>query len=236
MKLFIFFLYFNFLAAQNDSLRKWQLDSLRLKFQKDSAHTYRPKKFRPMIGYDSRNSFIRDAPVNFLGLQLGLSYKDKHTFGFGAYKITQNSSRPTRRRDANKTVIQHLTLNYITTFYQYTLIDKRFFEIDLPLEFGLGKATIRINDDLTGLQISNRSTIIFPVGLGLQGIVKPVRWVGLTLMGGYRYVGENQKNLNFNGWYYSVGVWLEFRRIVRDVKFYGFQRKKYRRERAQILK
>jgi len=58
--------------------------------------------------------------------------------------------------------------------------------------------------------------------------------VGITFLIGYRYVRDNETRLNFNGMYYSVGVWLDFRQALRDTRFYGFQRPKYRRALEKI--
>ncbi len=225
------------LNAQHLDTENHGMDSLRKKFQKDSSHTYRPKNFRLIVAYDSRNSFIKNEPVNFYGMQLGVSYKDKHTVGFGGYRITQSSSRAIRRRDLNSRQInEKLTLNYGTVFYQYMLLDKRFFEIDLPVEFGFGKANVLMQDALSGELIANRDLTIFPLGAGLQAIFKPIKWVGVTFLTGYRFVQENERGLNFNGMYYSIGVWLDFRQVLRDTKFYGFQRPKYRKAMQKLKK
>ncbi|MEI6020950.1 MAG: hypothetical protein WCR21_07460, partial [Bacteroidota bacterium] len=158
--------YNSIIAQQQGNIEKSK-DSLRKKFEKDSSHTYRPKNFRVIAAYDSRNSFIKKQPVNFIGIQLGLSYKDTHTFGFGAYKITQSSSRALRKRDLNSRVInERLTLNYGTVFYQYALLDKHYFEIDVPIEFGFGKANILEHDASSNELISNNTINIFPFGAG----------------------------------------------------------------------
>jgi hypothetical protein len=234
---FIFFLLLLFrFNAQVTSNKQARIDSLKKKFSQDSAHIFRFKKFRPLFTIDNRNSFIREAPVNFRGIQLGLSYKDKHTVGLGAYKITQTSQRQVRSKDnGNRIVNQYLTLNYLTAFYQYTIIDKRYFELDLPIEIGLGNANIRFVDSLSQHELRRETLPIIPVGTGLQAIVKPFKWVGVSVLGGYRYVNEKGRNLNFNGWYYSFGLWLDVRQTYRDIKFYGFTRKKFRRQLAKII-
>jgi hypothetical protein len=68
------------------------------------------------------------------------------------------------------------------------------------------------------------------LGAATKIILKPVRWIGLSIMGGYRYVFEEKANLNLDGAYYSFGVWVDIRQIYRDIKFYGFQKRKYKME------
>ena len=221
--------------AQVDTLKKHKIDSLTKKLTKDSLHTFRFKKYRPFGNIDNRNSFIRDKPVNFTGFQLGVIYKEYHTFGLGFYKMTEQSQKPRAAKDGNHTITESLTLNYSTFFYQYVLVDKRFYEIDLPFEIGLGRYNLRYQDSLTKQVYKDFTAPIVPLGAGMQFIFKPVRWIGVSVTGGYRYVAKKNVNINFNGFYYSYGVWVDLRQIYRDIKYYGFQKKHYRREVNAIL-
>jgi hypothetical protein len=223
--------------GQNDSIKKHKIDSLTKKLTNDSLRTFRFKKYRPFANIDNRNSFIRSQPVNFNGFQLGLIYKEYHTFGMGFYRMTEESKRPIKTRDNTRTINQTLTLNYSTFFYQYVLLDKRYFEIDLPFEIGIGKYHIILEDSITKHIYKNVTAPIIPFGAGVQFIIKPFKWIGVAVSGGYRYVAEKNVNANsnFNGFYYSYGVWLDIRQIYRDIKFYGVQKKKYRRDVRAIL-
>lgn len=231
LTLFIFQISF----AQNDSLKKHKIDSLTKKLSNDSLRTFRFKKFRPFLGLDNRKSFIKDKPVNFTGIQFGLIFKEYHTFGIGFYKMTEESKKPYKTKDNTRIINESITLNYSTFFYQYVLLNKRYLEIDLPFEIGLGKYNLKLEDSITKQIYRNITAPIIPLGAGVQFILKPFKWVGLSVTGGYRYVAEKNVNLNFSGFYYAIGVWVDFRQIYRDIKFYGFQKKKYRREVKAIL-
>jgi hypothetical protein len=229
MRYFLFLL-LSVLFLKTNAQSTQRHDSLVRELAIDSAHTYRPKNFRFILAYDSRLSYIRNAPVNFFGLQVGVSYKDVHTWGVGAYKISQSFNPTVRKREVNSRIInEQLTLNYATVFYQYMLLNKKYLELDLPVETGYGKAMILETDAAKGELISNRSFQIFPIGVGLQAIVKPIKWVGITFLAGYRFVPVNDRRINFNGMYYSIGLWLDFRQVIRDIKFYGFQKPKFRK-------
>jgi hypothetical protein len=222
--------------AQTDPLKGVKLDSLKQKLKADSVWTYRFKKFRPFFSLDNRKSFIRNSPVDFKGLQAGVIYKERHTVGLGIYRILQQTQRPVRTKDnTNRILSQRLTLNYLTLFYQYALIDKRYFEIDIPVEMGLGNATISMVDSLTQKELHRDEIPIIPLGISLQLVIKPFKWVGMSTMGGYRYVNQKDDRLNFSGWYYSFGLWVDVRQIYRDIKFYGFIKKKYKREVAKLV-
>ncbi len=225
------------MAGFGQNFSKYYLtDSLTTKFKKDSAHIYRFKKIRPYASLDNRNSFIKDAPVNVKGFQLGVILKEKHTIGFGLYSL-QNSSKQfiTTKNEKSIAAKRTLTLNYLTLFYQYVIIDKRFFELDIPLEVGLGGYHIILEDTFTNKILTDKKGGVTLTSGGVNMIFKPVRWVGLSVTAGYRIALEKNPNVNFSGAYYSYGVWVDFRRIYRDIKYYGIIRKKYRRHLRSLM-
>lgn len=234
--IFIFFLLsYTFTSAQTNST---QLDSLKLKFQKDSAHTFRFKKIRPFFTIDQRNSWIKNekglqkVPVTINGIQLGVILKEKHSLGLGLYTMNGTSQKPVKINDQNnKITYQELLLKYVTVNYQYVIFDTRFFEMDLPLEIGVGNYVYELKDETQTTQIWHEAGPLKLTGGGVNIVLKPVRWIGVSGMAGYRIVAFNKKtNLNFNGAYYSYGVWIDLRQIYRDIKFYGFMRPKYRKK------
>lgn len=213
------------------------LDSLKTKFEKDSARCYRFKAVRPFVSIDNRYSFIKDAKVDVKGFQIGLLLFDRHLVGYGLYGL-QKSSKQTvsNKNDNNMVAIRSLKLGYITTFYQYTIIKHRYFQLDLPLEIGLGSYQLDLLDTLKKTPIApEKKGGIILTGGGANITLKPIRWLGLTGMAGYRGVLDGNTNLNFNGAFYSYGLWVDLRQIYRDIKFYGFIRKKYRRNKELLL-
>lgn len=231
-------IFFFFLCSCSILYSQTQADSLKLKFQKDSAHTYRFKKIRPWLAIDQRNSWIRNTkgqkkvPVTINGLQAGVIIKEKHTLGLGLYTMNGTSQKPVKINDANnKITYQELLLKYFTITYEYKIVDTRFFELDVPMEVGLGNYIYNLKDETQTQLLWREQGPIKLTGGGVQIILKPFKWIGISGMAGFRVVGFNQRtNLNFNGAYYSYGVWIDLRQIYRDVKFYGFIRPKYRKK------
>jgi hypothetical protein len=210
------------------------MDSLKKKFLQDSIHNYRFKKWRPYLSYDQRNSFIKKLPVSYRGVQVGCIYRDAQILGLGAYEIIQKAKNGITTTDnQNNTIGLNIYLKYSTLFYQYRLVNKRYYEVDIPLELGAGTSYIRLQNP-NGLLINNLNKPIFPIGGGLQLILRPTKWFGVSIMGGYRYVGETYKDLNFNGSYYSIGVWVDVRQVYRDIYFYGFIKRKYKKSMALL--
>lgn len=214
------------------------LDSLNAKFQKDSLHNYRFKKVRPWLALDQRNSWIKNekglnkVPVTINGLQAGVILKEKHTVGFGVYTISNTSEKPKKLSDKNnKVTYEELLLKYITLTYEYKIVNTRFFDLVLPLEVGLGRYVYNLKDESQSQLLWREQGPVKVSGGGVNIVLKPLKWVGISGMGGYRIVVFNKRtNLNFNGFYYSYGVWVDLRQIYRDIKFYGFIRPKYRKK------
>lgn len=101
---------------------------------------------------------------------------------------------------------------------------------------GLGRYVYNLKDETQTKLLWHEQGPIKLSSAGLQVIFKPLKWIGLVGMGGYRFVRFNEKtNLNFNNFYYSYGVWVDIRQIHRDLRFYGFKRPKYRKKVKAIL-
>jgi hypothetical protein len=83
--------------------------------------------------------------------------------------------------------------------------------------------------------IQKTSSLICPIGAGFKFIVKPIKWVGISSMIGYRYIYKKETFLNYDGLYYSIGLWLDFRQIYRDIKYYKIQKRNYKRQVNNIL-
>jgi len=219
----------NTLFSQNAASKSRQLDSLGKKLRTDSLHIFRFKKLRPYGNIDNRNSFNK--PSNFTGYQLGLIINEYHTFGVGFYRLNQAPK-------AVATVHQGFrlrSLTYNTIFYEFMLLNRKYLEMDLPIELGFGNYVARITD--TTNANFNKSIVpkFFPLSVGVKLIAKPVRWIGFSLMVGYRHLIDENKVLDFNGFNFPVGIWVDLRQVYRDVKYYGIYKKRYRRETKKIL-
>ena len=58
---------------------------------------------------------------------------------------------------------------------------------------------------------------------------------GISSMIGYRYIYKKETFLNYDGLYYSIGLWLDFRQIYRDIKYYKIQKRNYRKQINHVL-
>jgi len=216
--------------SQNHFLKKQKLDSLRAQLTADSVHTFRFKKIRPYGNIDNRNSFNK--PSNFTGYQLGVIVNEYHTFGLGLYYLNSapNASIATLRRGYRLS-----RLGYSTVFYEYLLYNKKHFEIDLPFEIGYGEYRARIVDTLNTKYNEGFVRSYLPLSAGVKFIARPIRWIGFSVMVGYRHFFEKKQVLDFNGFYFPLGVWVDLRQVYRDIKYYAFQKKRYKREVKKVF-
>ena len=215
-----FFMLFN--LAVKGQTKEFKLDSLHKQFIKDSTWIFRPKHVFPLLASDQRNSFINGKPVNIWGIKAGVTLYDRHNMGLGGYSVTNSTQRYVARLD--RTINQNTKLQYLTTFYEYSFIETRWWEIGIPVEIGVGKYNITSTDAATGRALPNRNGWIMPLGTALDVNFKPTRWFALNVMGGYRLVVADNSRLNFSGWFYSFGGTVYVRQILQDLRYLNKKR------------
>jgi len=211
---------------------KTACDSLRTQLMNDSVRIYRLKKIFPLVAIDQRNSFLwtsktNNTPVNIWGIKLGATLYQRHNMGIGLYSL-ENSSTRQRARDM-VTINEDLTFKYCTAFYEYSIIDVKHWEIGIPMEAGFGQYTIKSTIQNTDLQLPVHKGFVIPTGTALDIYYKPTRWLGINVMGGYRFVINNTSRLNLSDWFYSVGAAVYIRQIVQDSKYF-LKKRNYRKK------
>jgi hypothetical protein len=197
-------------------------DSLHTLLIKDSAHIYRFRKVLPMAAIDQRNSYINKTPVNINGFQIGVNLFEKHTLGLGFYSIIGSTHHTKTVSDKNEVLNRNLNLSYMTIFYYYPIVDRRYWEFGFPVEAGGGVYKIDVTDQnnksYKGYPKPDAGMFVFGTGLSLT--IKPIRWLGLNGMAGFRKVSDSNPNLNLNGFFYCYGVVVYVHQITMDYKFY----------------
>jgi hypothetical protein len=232
-----------FFKAQTDSIKSGVIlspnekiiDSLTKKLTKDSTRIYRFQTIRPFLDFDNRNSVINGKPVNFRGIQLGITLNERNTFGLGFYNVGQESKKPIATLDGTVSAQRTVIMKYMTFFYYYSFIEKRYFELNMPLEIGLGNYEINFADPATRKIYRTQKGGMVPIGIGLQAVLKPTKWFGISLLVGYRYVAQKDVNQHFNGPYSALGLTFEIRQIHRDIRYYWIKKKHYRKEVKRLL-
>jgi len=216
------------LFSQEKSASNRRIDSLTQKLQKDSVYIFRPKSTKPYLRAENRYSFISKKPVNLVGLMAGIVYREKHIFCAGYYTLNRFKQKSLEFVDANNvTRREYLILNYFIGCYQYVILNHKFVQINIPLEVGFGLYSTQTKYNLE-TYFKKSSGYIVPISAGFQAKFKIIKWAGISVAGGYRYVAQERNiDLAFRGLYYSFGVWVDARYATRHTRYY-FKKRKYR--------
>jgi hypothetical protein len=215
--------------SQNE--KQARLDTLKTKLQRDSSYIYRWRVIRPFLRYSERNSIENPHPVNFYGPQIGIVVNEYHIFGTGIYLSSPRTRKFYDFNDKGKLSSEGIDMRYGTLFYEYILVQKRFYELHLPFETGYGyyHAAYKDSNDVIYRSVNDH---LFLASAGVMGIFKPVRWIGFTGSVGYRKANDPV----VNGFYYMIGVWLGIKNLTSDINYYLVKKKRYRKEVKDILK
>jgi len=198
-----------------------------------------PPPHVPRVGFslvlDNRNSFVQASAVRIIGLNVGVVPRGKpYRLGLGAYTLRRSYAElytyagKGRNRRLKDTLTPALSLTYFTPNFSYTFFNRRFIELSIPVDVGLGRSHYTITDENGRVTTDNRGLFV-PAEIGVGVLLKPTRWVGISGAAGYRVsLKEIDYKEDFNGWYYSYRLNLFVGNIWHDWRQY-WQRCRARR-------
>ncbi len=197
-------------------------------FIKDSLEIVKPLIVRPQVRVDNRVAYHRGQRLTLNGFDAGVLLKEKLRLAVGYYALSDNLSAYQTQSMGVETE-RHIRLNYGSINTEYIYMNKRFFSLGLPLDFGFGKNTLSYLYKDSGEISEKESGFVFLTDFGLSGIFKPTRWIGVRGVLGYRkFIFSPIKDFNFDGPFYSIGLNVDIREIIKDVRMYKLK-KKYKR-------
>ena len=207
---------------------------------KSSVHPHLPR-WSPSLVLDNRDSFVQSSAVRIIGLNVGVVLRGKpYRLGLGAYTLSRSYaelytySGKGKNRKLKDTLTPELSLTYFTPNFTYTFFKRRFVELSVPVDIGLGRSHYTITDEKGNVTTDNRGLFI-PAEIGLGVLLKPTRWVGVSGGAGYRVsLKEIDYKEDFNGWYYSYRLNLFVGNIWHDCQQYR-QHRRARRAARQYL-
>lgn len=216
------------LLAQDNTERLRKLEALREGLRADSAHIFRYTPWKAYLKVENRRTFVNKESISLIGGMAGGIYRERHIFCGGYYFLNPGEDYSVRVLEDQVFTRQFLRqMEYFNFSYQYILFNRRYFQVNLPLELGYGRFHLDV-EDAQLVRIRQIDGDIVPVGAGAQLILKPVRWAGFSFLGGYRYIREDQERqlkLNFKGWFYTIGVWVDARHLYRMGRYYQKKRR-----------
>ena len=180
---------------------------------------------------DNRNSFVQESAVRIIGLNVGLVPRGKkYRLGLGAYTLRRSYSQlyiysgKGKRMKLKDTLTPELDLTYFTPNVAYTFYNRRFIELSVPVDVGLGRSHYTVTDE-NGKVTTNDEGLFFPAEIGFGVLLKPTRWVGISGAVGYRVsLKEIDYKEDFDGWYYGYRLNLFVGNIWHDWQRYRHAR------------
>ena len=186
-----------------------------------------------VIEFDNRQSFVQASAVRIIGLNAGILLPNRRwRIGLGGYTLRRNYAdlyvyqvrNGKRTKKIIDTYTPELNLTYFTPNISYVFLQRRWLEISLPVGVGLGRSYYVETDGAGNTQNSTRG-LFFPVEAGVNVLVKPFRWAGVSGSVGYRKsVFEVNYKEDFDGLYFSYRLNLFVGAIWRDWCAYRRQR------------
>ncbi len=216
--IFISVLAFNSLFSQKKYSRK--------QFRIDSLKIVRPRLVRPQVRLDNKTLFYQGEVYNINGFDFGAIIKEKIRLTLGYYYLNDFLNDHVR---SNNTFDRHLNLKYGSLNAEFIYLNTRFFTLGIPFEFGFGGNTLRYKIDLADENYQTTSGFVSSLDVGLSGTFKPIRWINVRLVAGYRKTLINQvDDLKFEGALLSFGIGVNIREVSKDIRMFALK-KKYKR-------
>lgn len=210
-----------------------QTKMTRKQFIEDSLKIIKPKLVRPQFRLDNRITFLNDQKLSVTGVDAGVLLKEKLRVTLGYYRVSDKLTSLSKTID-NVDYVGQYDLNYGSLNLEFNYKNTRFFSLGAPLEIGIGANELKYIIKDTDVEYEKQSGFIAMAYFGVSATFKPIRWVGLKVAVGYRKTLFNQiKQLPFEGFYTSVGLSMDIREIIRDVKMYKLK-KRYRKDVSAI--
>lgn len=199
-------------------------------FVRDSAFAVRVKVVRPQFRFDNRNVYFKGQMLALGGYDAGVMLADRLRVTVGYYRTNQNLS--SYHKEVGTTQYNRkLNLTYFSLNTEFTYINKRFFSLGMPLEFGFGKNTSRYNPTPTSTVEYKQDGFVLVADFGLSLTFKPIRWIGIRGVVGYRKNIVNQvQDFRFDGLITSVGLNIDFREITKDFRLFKLKKRYHRLE------
>ncbi len=193
---------------------------------------------------DTRNENGRRTPVSVYGIRAGflfpphdarpeLSGGRSASFkaGLGFYFVNQDINRPGLLPNTSESVTRHLRI--ATAYYERYLYRKKALEVSLPLELGYGHSRYERHG---GTEEEVARGVFIPLGVGVLTAYqfprirwfRPLHWFGFNVLGGYRFILKKDvpaSQINYTGFYISVGPSFFLENLTADLKYWRKKRK-----------
>jgi hypothetical protein len=148
------------------------------------------KKWKPLVGFDSRRSSFDDRKVKFIGLRLGAQHRGVHRFGLGFYRMNRGEiydgilvDRPDASADAE---VQYIA-GFATLFYERVIMQAGKLELATPIYIG-GGTVEELYKDVAGTFRPFVQEPFSVLGFGVMAKYRIFHWIEPGFGGGMRFI------------------------------------------------
>lgn len=194
-------------------------------FVKDSIEITRVKLIRPQLKFDNRINFYGSQALPITGFDAGVLLSEKLRLTLGYYNMNNSlKNKAYSKNDTAYGTLLHLEYGSINTELIYK--DTRFFSLGMPLEIAAGMNTFRDKNITENKVLTTRTGALIFVNFGLSGTFKPMRFLGLKAIVGYRKVAYNQvKDFSFDGLFTSIGLNVDVHALTTEIRMFRLEKK-----------
>lgn len=181
------------------------------------------KKWKPIVGFDSRHSYYDDRSVKFLGIRLGAQFRGVHRFGVGIYRMNRGETYTgilIDRPDASSDAEVRFQAGYAVLFYERVIMQAGKLELAVPLYIG-GGSIDGTYKDVTGVFRPYLNEPFSVFGFGVMAKYKLLPWLEPGLGLGARLIydasPEVKQTLQRPYYVYKVSILLGkfYRNVIR---------------------
>ncbi len=160
-------------------------------------HSTGDKKWKPLLGFDSRRSSFQSFNVKFRGVRLGAEHRGVHRFGFGFYGMVKGRTYDgidIAADDATSDPKVKFEVAYSTLFYERVVILANRWDVATPLYLGGGviKGSYSNVDGSFTPYLEERFSVL---GTGFMGRYKVLPWLAPGIGAGYQMVFDSNREV-----------------------------------------
>ncbi|MCW3076302.1 MAG: hypothetical protein JWO32_911 [Bacteroidetes bacterium] len=194
-------------------------------FIKDSLRIRRIRLITPQFKLDNREAFLEGQALTINGFDAGVLLKEKLRFTLGYYSM-KGSLKAFKKTVDSIEYGRLIQLNYGSINSEIMYIDTRFISLGMPLEIACGNNTFQNKNITENTVTSSETGMLIFANFGVSATFKPMRFMGLKGMAGYRKTIYNQvKDFNFDGFFTSIGLNFDFHELLSDIKMFRLKKK-----------
>jgi len=185
----------------------------------DSIGMFLQERPRIAVALDSRGSFISNQNVRLVGVKVGLEHGGRVRYGIG-YSFLGTRLEQEEQVVENgvvRTAVTRLRLGYVTPFFSYTFYQRGPWEVNIPVQVGIGGGSL-VYDDLEGRTQKLKRAFVFLYEPAMTVQYRFLRYFGVGGGLGYRLAFTNASlDESLNAPVYIVGVKVFFGDLYRDL-------------------